>query len=313
VASFVGRQLAVLVGMLFVGSFLIFSLVDLAPGDPLAALTGNKVVTQERIDQLTEQYNLDEPFLNRYFLWVQGVFQGDFGDSIVYQSSVNSLLEIALPITVGLVLLSEFFIVLFGVTAAVIAARYKGAPDTNVAFGSSLAISIPVFVTAVFLTIVFGNLLGWFPTIGPGEGGLDTLYHLILPSLALAIGGSALLARIARSSFRDELESPHVITETSRGIDSGRVFRRHVFRNGLPPILAVVAIQIPGLIAGAVVVEQVFNLGGAGSLLLAGINANDFALVQAVGLIILATTISLGIVADIVYGVLDPRVKVGQK
>ncbi len=312
-ASFVGRQLAVLVGMLFVGSFLIFSLVDLAPGDPLAALTGNKVVTQERIDQLTEQYNLDEPFLNRYFLWVQGVFQGDFGDSIVYQSSVNSLLEIALPITVGLVLLSEFFIVLFGVTAAVIAARYKGAPDTIVAFGSSLAISIPVFVTAVFLTIVFGNLLGWFPTIGPGEGGLDTLYHLILPSLALAIGGSALLARIARSSFRDELESPHVITETSRGIDSGRVFRRHVFRNGLPPILAVVAIQIPGLIAGAVVVEQVFNLGGAGSLLLAGINANDFALVQAVGLIILATTISLGIVADIVYGVLDPRVKVGQK
>jgi peptide/nickel transport system permease protein len=313
VASFVGRQLAVLVGMLFVGSFLIFSLVDLAPGDPLAALTGNKVVTQERIDQLTEQYNLDEPFLNRYFLWVQGVFQGDFGDSIVYQSSVNSLLEIALPITVGLVLLSEFFIVLFGVTAAVIAARYKGAPDTIVALGSSLAISIPVFVTAVFLTIVFGNLLGWFPTIGPGEGGLDTLYHLILPSLALAIGGSALLARIARSSFRDELESPHVITETSRGIDSGRVFRRHVFRNGLPPILAVVAIQIPGLIAGAVVVEQVFNLGGAGSLLLAGINANDFALVQAVGLIILATTISLGIVADIVYGVLDPRVKVGQK
>jgi peptide/nickel transport system permease protein len=313
VASFVGRQLAVLVGMLFVGSFLIFSLVDLAPGDPLAALTGNKVVTQERIDQLTEQYNLDEPFLNRYFLWVQGVFQGDFGDSIVYQSSVNSLLEIALPITVGLVLLSEFVIVLFGVTAAVIAARYKGAPDTIVAFGSSLAISIPVFVTAVFLTIVFGNLLGWFPTIGPGEGGLDTLYHLILPSLALAIGGSALLARIARSSFRDELESPHVITETSRGIDSGRVFRRHVFRNGLPPILAVVAIQIPGLIAGAVVVEQVFNLGGAGSLLLAGINANDFALVQAVGLIILATTISLGIVADIVYGVLDPRVKVGQK
>ncbi len=312
-ASFVGRQLAVLVGMLFVGSFLIFSLVDLAPGDPLAALTGNKVVTQERIDQLTEQYNLDEPFLNRYFLWVQGVFQGDFGDSIVYQSSVNSLLEIALPITVGLVLLSEFFIVLFGVTAAVIAARYKGAPDTIVALGSSLAISIPVFVTAVFLTIVFGNLLGWFPTIGPGEGGLDTLYHLILPSLALAIGGSALLARIARSSFRDELESPHVITETSRGIDSGRVFRRHVFRNGLPPILAVVAIQIPGLIAGAVVVEQVFNLGGAGSLLLAGINANDFALVQAVGLIILATTISLGIVADIVYGVLDPRVKVGQK
>ena len=312
-ASFIGRQLAVLVGMLFVGSFLIFSLVDLAPGDPLAALTGNKVVTQERLDQLTEQYNLYEPFINRYFLWVQGVFQGDLGDSIVYQSSVNSLLAISLPITVGLVLLAEFFILVFGITAAVIAARFKGAPDTIVAFGSSLSISIPVFVTAVFLTVVFGNLLGWFPTIGPGEGGLDTLYHLILPALALAIGGSALIARIARSSFRDELESPHVITETSRGIDSNKVFRKHVFRNGLPPILAVVAIQIPGLIAGAVVVEQVFNLGGAGSLLLAGINANDFALVQAVGLIILFTTITLGIVADILYSFLDPRVKVGQK
>lgn len=310
---YLARQIGILFAMLFVGSFIMFSLVYLSPGDPLTTLSGGKVLSPERIAQLTQQYNLDEPFLNRYFLWLQGVMQGNLGESIVYQSSVNSLLAKALPITIALVLLSEFFMVIIGFGAAIIASRFKGMPDTVIAIGSSLAVSIPVFVVAVLLAILFGRILGWFPTIGAGEGGFDTLYHLMLPALAIAIGGSALIARIGRSSFKDEIDSPHVTTEQARGIKEGRIFRRHVLRNGMPPIIALIAIQIPGLIAGAVVVEQVFNLGGAGSLLLTGINANDFAVVQSVGLIILAVTITLGITADLVNGILDPRVKVGQK
>jgi peptide/nickel transport system permease protein len=299
--------------MMLVGSFLIFSLVYLAPGDPLAALTGNKFVSEERIAQLTAMYHLDQPFLSRFGLWVQDVFRGDLGDSIVFQSSVSSLLAKALPITISLVILSEFFIVVFGFAAATISARFRGVPDAVISIASSLAVSIPVFVVAVVLAIVFGRILGWFPTIGPGEGGLDMLYHLLLPAFAISIGGSALIARIGRSAFIEELDSPHVTTEVARGIRTSRVFRRHVVRNGLPPIIAVVAIQIPGLIGGAVIAEQVFNLGGMGTLLLAGINARDFALVQAIGLIILTTTVTLGIVADIVYGLLDPSVKVGRR
>jgi peptide/nickel transport system permease protein len=226
---------------------------------------------------------------------------------------VNSLLAKALPITISLVILSELFIVIFGFAAAAISARFRGAPDAVISIASSLAVSIPVFVVAVVLAIVFGRILGWFPTIGPGEDGLDRLYHLLLPAIAMSIGGSALIARIGRSAFIEELDSPHVTTEVARGINAARVFRRHVVRNGLPPVVAVVAIQIPGLIAGAVVAEQVFNLGGVGTLLLAGINARDFALVQAIGLIILATTVTFGIVADIVYGLLDPAAKVGRQ
>jgi peptide/nickel transport system permease protein len=311
--TFLTRRIALLFGMMLVGSFLIFSLVYLAPGDPLAALTGNKFVSEERVAQLTAMYHLDQPFLSRFGLWVLDVFRGDLGDSIVFQSSVNSLLAKALPITISLVILSELFIVIFGFAAAAISARFRGAPDAVISIASSLAVSIPVFVVAVVLAIVFGRILGWFPTIGPGEDGLDRLYHLLLPAIAMSIGGSALIARIGRSAFIEELDSPHVTTEVARGINAARVFRRHVVRNGLPPVVAVVAIQIPGLIAGAVVAEQVFNLGGVGTLLLAGINARDFALVQAIGLIILATTVTFGIVADIVYGLLDPAAKVGRQ
>ena len=311
--TFLTRRIALLFGMMLVGSFLIFSLVYLAPGDPLAALTGNKFVSEERVAQLTAMYHLDQPFLSRFGLWVLDVFRGDLGDSIVFQSSVNSLLAKALPITISLVILSELFIVIFGFAAAAISARFRGAPDAVISIASSLAVSIPVFVVAVVLAIVFGRILGWFPTIGSGEDGLDRLYHLLLPAIAMSIGGSALIARIGRSAFIEELDSPHVTTEVARGINAARVFRRHVVRNGLPPVVAVVAIQIPGLIAGAVVAEQVFNLGGVGTLLLAGINARDFALVQAIGLIILATTVTFGIVADIVYGLLDPAAKVGRQ
>lgn len=312
-ARYALRQLGVLAALLLVGSFVIFSVVDLAPGDPLAALLGNQPPSPERIAQLNAQYHLDEPFMTRYFLWLADAVQGDLGDSIVYQTSVASLLAKALPISLVLILMAEFMIVLFGLIAAIISARYRGAPDNIVALGSSLAVSVPVFVIAVLLSIVFGRVLGWFPTVGSGENFLDTLYHLFLPALAIAIGASALLARVGRSALKDELESPHVTTEVARGVPEGRVFRRHVLRNGLPPMLAVIALQVPALIAGTVIVEQAFNLGGAGSLFLAGVNAGDFALVQAIGLIILFVTVTLGIAVDIAYGLLDPRAKVARQ
>lgn len=311
-ARYLARQLAVLIALLVVGSFVIYSVVDLAPGDPLAALIGSQNPSPERIAQLQAQYNLDQPFLTRYGLWVVAALQGDFGDSIVYQSSVTSLLAKALPISLTLILMAEFLIVIIGLTAAIVAARYRGAPDTVVALGSSLAVSVPVFVIAVLLSIVFGRSLGWFPTVGPGDSGLDRIYHLILPAIAIAIGASALLARVGRSALRDELDSPHVTTEVARGVPENRVFRRHVLRNGLPPMLAVIALQIPALIAGTVIVEQAFNLGGVGTLLLSAANAGDFALVQAIALLTLVVTVTLGILVDIAYSTLDPRVKVGR-
>lgn len=307
------RQLGVLLALLLVGSFVIFSVVELAPGDPISALLGNQPPSPERIAQLNAQYHLDQPFVARYFLWLGDAVRGDLGQSIVYQASVTALLAKALPISLMLILMAEFLIVVFGVVAAIVSARHKGAPDTVVALGSSLAVSVPVFVVAVLFSIVFGRVLGWFPTVGAGESPVDSLYHLFLPALAIAIGASALLARVGRSSLKDEMESPHVTTEVARGVPEGRVFRRHVLRNGLPPMLAVIALQVPALIAGTVVVEQAFNLGGAGTLLLAGVNAGDFALVQAIALIILFVTVTLGIAVDIAYGLLDPRVKVGGK
>ncbi|MSO38647.1 MAG: ABC transporter permease [Acidimicrobiia bacterium] len=304
---YVTRQLIGLVVLLLVSSVVIFGVLTLASGDPLAALLGNRTPSPERVAQLQAQYHLNEPFLVQYWLWLTDAFRGDFGDSIVYQTPVSSLLRQAAPISIALILMAEAMIVAIGLCAAVVAARHRGAPDAIVALASSLAISIPIFVFAVLLTIIFGKTLGVLPTVGAGTGGWDRFSHLLLPAFALAIGSSALLARVGRSAMREEIDSPHVATEVARGIPSHHVFRRHVFRNSLPPLLAVIALQIPALIAGTVVVERAFNLGGIGTLLLAGVNAGDFPLVQAIALLIVIVTVTLGVLVDILHAMLDPR------
>ena len=194
-ARYLARQGALLVVLLLVGSFVIFLIVDLAPGDPLAALLGTQTPDPERIAQLTAQYHLDKPLPVRYWLWLTSALQGDFGQSIVFQTDVSALLARALPISVTLILMAEALIIVLGVTAAIIAARFRGAPDALVALGSSLFVSVPVFVVAVALSILFGRILGWFPTVGPGDGAIDRVYHLILPAIAIALGASCNLSR----------------------------------------------------------------------------------------------------------------------
>lgn len=307
------EQLVSLVGMMVLASFLIFALVYLSPGDPVSALLGTQARNPQRVAQLRAEFHLDKPFLEQYWIWISHAVRGDFGDSTVDQQSVGRAIAEALPTTLWLIVLAEGLAIGVSVAAASAASYFGRVPDFLVGLASSVGAAIPSFVAATVLSIIFAVNLKVFPVLGAGHGFLDRLWHLTLPAIALAIALSALLTRVGRAAMREEMASDHVNAEITRGVPPRRVFRRHVLRNSAPPLLSVVGLQIPGLIAATVVVEQVFNLNGVGSLLLNGVNSHDFPLVQAIALMMVFTVACSGVIIDVLNSALDPRIALGRR
>jgi len=307
VALFVARRLAALVVTLLVASFLIYGSLYLAPGDPAAQLAGGRAAP-EMLEQIRERYQLDDPFLTRYWSWFTGILHGDLGQSFVYRQSVSSLLAPRVGNTVFLVLYASVLILGVGVVLGVSAALRRRLGSVVTA-GTAIGMGTPAFVAAIVLITVFSVGLGWFPVFGAGSGFADRLWHLTLPAVALAFSWVAYVTQITRASVREELGREHVETARSRGIPWPHIVRRHVFRNALIPITTVAGLTIAGLIAGAVVVESAFGLNGLGSFLVQAASQKDFAVVQAISLLLVATFVIANAVVDLVNSILDPRLR----
>jgi peptide/nickel transport system permease protein len=306
-AGFVLRRVLTLIATLLLSSFVVFGALYLAPGSPLALLTGGRGLPPATVAQLSAQYNLDRPFFERYWLWLTDILHGDFGRSVVFRAPVTTLIGPRIGTTLMLICGATILIVIFGVALGLAASLRKGATDTTIIAITSVGLATPVFVTATFLLLVFGVSLRWFPTVGAGEGFGDRIYHLAMPSAALAVAGAAYVARLTRSSVNAELGSEHVETARSRGIPERLVIRRHVVRNGLIPITTVVGVTVASLIAGAVVVERAFGVDGLGSFLLDSVTKKDFASVQAITLILVALFVVVNTAVDVLSVILDPR------
>jgi peptide/nickel transport system permease protein len=308
--SFLGRRILLGLVTILAITLLVHTALYLAPGDPVDFLTAGKPTTPERLAALRAEYNLDDPFFTRYFSWLGGVFSGDLGQSASFNTDVSVLLESRVPTTLYLVVMSFIMIMVFGLTLGIVAALRGGAIDTATMATATLVSSIPAFVSSFVLVNVFALQLGWFPAIGIGDGNpLDTLWHLVLPSLALALGASAFVARTTRASVRTELSRDHVATATVRGIPRRLIISRHVLRNGLLPILSISGLILAGLIVGTAFVEQAFAIEGLGKLLVTAARQQDLAVVQAVTLILVVAFVVLNILVDILYWYLDPRVR----
>ncbi|NBE53997.1 ABC transporter permease [Streptomyces boluensis] len=304
---FLLRRLAGLAVVLVVASFLVYGLLYLVPGGPMAFLLGNRSGTPEQIAAIREQYRLDDPFLVRYLAWLGDAVQGDFGSSLVYRQDVSALLTARGTTTALLVGYATAVIVVVGVAAGTVAGLRPGRADAVISTLSSASLAVPTFVIGVLLVIVFALGLGWFPVFGPGEGFLGRLHHLTLPAITLSLGSAAFLARITRASVREELGREHVETARSRGLAERHVIRRHVLRNASIPVVTVTGLTVAGLLAGSVVVENVFALDGLGSLFVRAILQRDFAVVQAVVLVLVTAFVLVNLVVDLCCKALDPR------
>jgi len=310
VKGFLARRLLIGAVTILVTTFLVHLALYVAPGDPVSYLTGGKPTSPERIAALREQYHLDEPFLTRYFSWLGGVVQGDLGQSVSFNTDVSTLLGSRLSTTLYLVVTAFVVIMVFGLSLGILSGLRGGWIDTATMSGATILAALPAFVSSYVLINVFAINLGWFPAIGIGDGGfLSTMYHLVLPSTALALVAAAFVARTARASIRMELGREHVATATVRGMPRRLVVSRHVVRNGLLPILSVAGLLLAGLIIGTAFVEQAFAIEGLGSLLVKAARQQDFALVQAVTLVLVVAFVVINLVVDVLYWFLDPRVR----
>lgn len=312
-ARFALKRAALLIGTLLVSSFVVFSALFIAPGNPLAQLSGGRTLPPEAVAALEQRYHLDDPFLVRYWHWLTNALHGDFGDSIAARESVSAVIGQRIGTTAALVALAALIIVVAGIGLGLLAGLRPGIADGSVLVLTSFLAAVPSFLAAIVLISLFSVNLGWLPALGNGSGFADSLKHLILPAVALALASLAIVARVTRVAVREELEREHVQTATSRGIPRAQVIRRHVLRNAAIPITTITGITIASLIATSAVVETAFSLNGLGSALVQAAATKDFAVVQGIALVLVVAFVVVNVLVDLLYALLDPRISVGSR
>ena len=303
-SSYIARRLAAIVALTFGITVLVFLIIRLIPGDPAIVMLGTNAGDPDLVARLHHQLGLDQPIQLQYFRWIGNVLHGDFGYSYGQQQSVRSLLAGNFPATIELTIaglaLSLTLGTIIGVAAAV---RRNRGLDTAAMAVALTFMSIPSFWLGLLLILLFAVQLSWFQVVGG-----TSLKGLVLPAVTLALGGAGFNARFVRSSIIHAQVQKHVITARAKGTTRTQVFRRHVLRNALLPVLTVAGIQVGQLLSGAVIVETVFSRPGIGRLLVQAILAKDYLTVQAVVLIIALIYALTNFAVDLLYPVLDPRV-----
>ena len=308
--AFITRRLLTLVVLLFVVSFLVFSLVYLAPGSPVDVLLGDQPRTPETVALLEAKYHLDQPFLVQFWYWLQGVFHLDLGESIRTTLPVADEIAARLPVTVFLAVYAFILELVIGLTIGVLAAyRQRSMLDRGLVSLTVIGLSTPAFVSGVFVLYVFSVALGWFPAFGAGDGFLDRLWHLTLPAVALAIVGAAFIVTNTRAAVIGVLDQDFVAFARARGMSSTHVLFRYVLRNALIPILGISAMLLAHLLVGAVFVEVTFSIAGIGDLIVKAANSQDLPMIQGVTLFVAIVVMLFNLLADLAYIAVDPRVQ----
>ncbi|RCK68099.1 ABC transporter permease [Desertihabitans brevis] len=337
-ARFIIRRLLLLVPVLFGLSVLLFLWLRALPGDPARALLGDKA-TPESIARVNEQYGFDEPLLQQYLRYTGSLLRGDFGASAISGEPVLPTFLDRFPATIELAAAALLFAVVVGIPLGYLAARRNGGALDLLAVGTSLAgVTIPVFVLAYLLKLVFAvglpglDFLAVLPASGRQDVRIDATHitnfyvldglltrewdaawnavvHLVLPAIALGSIPLAIVVRMTRASVLEVLHEDYVRTANAKGLARGLITRRHVLRPAMLPVTTTIGLQTGALLAGAVLTETVFAFNGIGSYLFDAISSLDYAVLQGFILFIALTFALVNLVVDVLYGVIDPRMR----
>lgn len=293
--------------IVFIGvTFLIYLMVFSLPGDPIAALGGNRPLPDNVVAQLRDQYNLNDPIWLQYLRYIGGLFTGDLGTTFD-GASVSSRMAARWPVTITLALTAWGIEIIIGVGLGLIAGlRSGGAIDRTILTATIIATSIPVFVLGVAAQLLFGLQLGWFPVAGVSDG-WPTAY--LLPAVVIAVFGLAAVSRLMRGSVVDTMRSDFVRTLVAKGMPNSSIVGVHVLRNSVAPVLTFLAIDLGFLLGGTVVIEGIFNLPGIGQLLFDGIRTHEGPTVVGVGTALIVIFLVISVVVDLINSALDPRIR----
>lgn len=308
-ARFLVRRLLQAIPVVIGVTMVVFLLIHLVPGDPARTALGSHA-TPKAIENLHHLWGLDRSLPAQYLLFMKRLVTGDLGTSLRLKQPAGSLVIERMPLTLWLIAYSTFLTCLIAVPAALLAASKQGAMrDRFVRIFSVASLGIPGFWLGLMLIEYIAVEARLLPSAGFGTGFVGHLESLLLPSLTIAVGIIPLVIRSLRAETLKVAESDFVITARAKGLSERRIRLRHVLRNALAPSVTVLAVNVSFLVGGTLVIEQVFNLGGVGTLMLQGINARDFPVVQAVTLILALVVVAINIMGDLVQALLDPRVE----
>ncbi|MBR4079637.1 MAG: ABC transporter permease, partial [Christensenellaceae bacterium] len=300
--KYILKRLITMVAMVLVVSFLVYMLMSLSPGDPVRAIAGENL-TPEQLEELRESLGYNDPAIVRYFRYMKGVFQGDFGETLHGGKAVLSEYLSRLPRTLQLAGFSILLVIIFAIPFGIIAAvKHNSIWDTALSATAMCGLSVPSFWLGLMLIIGFALKLGWFPTSGSDQGFLS----LILPSVTVAFANIALSTRITRSSMLDALRMDYLRTARAKGVSELKVVTKHAFKNALIPIVTIVGSQFCTMFNSAFVIESLFAWPGVGTLTLTAIRNNDANLVT--GCVILTTILTAltVLLVDVLYAYIDP-------
>jgi peptide/nickel transport system permease protein len=303
--QYIFRRLLQMIPIAFGILTLVFSLIHLIPGDPAMQIAGENA-RPEDVAQVRKALGLDQPLWTQYVTYLGRVAHGDLGRSFQTNEAVTTEIKQRYPATIQLALGSMFIALLVAFPLGIISAIYRNSWIDNVArFFALIGVSMPSFWFGPLLIIAFAINRHWFPVSGREEG----LKSLVLPSVTMGLALAAILTRMIRVSLAEELTQLYVTTAVAKGVTRAKAIFRHALKNALIPVITVLALQFGSLLTGAIITEQIFSWPGLGRLLIQSISTRDYPQVQASILVIALTYIAVNFISDLLYGVVDPRVK----
>jgi peptide/nickel transport system permease protein len=311
------RRLITAIPTLIAISMVIFAILALAPGDPLSDLALNPSVPPEVRQRIREDMGLEDPIPVRYYKWAESLFTGEFGYSFRTRAPVIDLIKQRLPTTLYISGLAFLLSILVAIPIGVLSAVKQYSLFDNVATTLAfIGFSLPTFCTGLLLILLFTNKLGWLPSIyrstieADGFDGIwQKIKQAIMPVAVLGMFQAATLMRFVRASMLENIHQDYVRTARAKGLNERTVIGKHALRNALIPVVTIVALSLPGVITGAVITEQIFRIPGMGALLISSIQNNDTPVVMTITFLFSILVVFFNLVADVIYGVLDPRIK----
>lgn len=308
----IGRRIVQSIIVIFIVTLMVFLLMQLVPGDAVTNFLGASA-TESQIEYYTKLFGYDQPVLVQYFKWLGGLFRGEMGRSISLQMEISTVLVQRLQVTLSIVLPAFVIAVVVGVSLGIVAAKNRGTIwDSLISVIANIGMSMPMFWFGLMLILVFANILRILPTSGyvyPKDDLGEAIRHSVLPVIVLALNYMSQFCRQTRSSMLEVIRQDYVTTAKAKGVSAKTITFRHQLRNALIPIVTVMGASLGAMVGGTVLVESVFVIPGLGNLMISAIKARDFMVVENGVLVISIVVAICNLVVDILYGVIDPRIR----
>lgn len=311
--KYIGKKILMMAATLFAVSFFVFLSFTLMSGDAATSMLGTQA-TPEQVEALREEMGLNDPFLQQYARWAGAFLTGDMGTSYNYQLPVREMIADKIPVTLTLTFMAFLFMIILAVPLGIYTAKHEGGlADRMIYIINQIMMAVPPFFAGILITFLFGRILklftpGGYVSYADDFGGF--IHYMLFPAIAIALPKAAMAVKLLRSSVLLEVKKDYVRTAYSRGNRSNQVFYRHILKNALIPVVTFLGMALADMVAGSIIIEQVFGIPGLGRILLTSISNRDYPVVEAIILCIAFLVVVINLIVDIVYQVIDPRISV---